>query len=126
MGYNISYKLGALLSYQLTKKLSSNLFGSYELQDFQEQDVDRQDDTAEIGGGLVWNPLKWLQFGLNASHTNFKSDDSQREDYEENKVTFYIKLIPEKPIRPDKIMSRKYLEKEMIHRRICSLIYFLF
>ncbi|WDP90783.1 MAG: outer membrane beta-barrel protein [Desulfobacter sp.] len=113
LGYNISYQAGFSLNYLLTKQLSSSLFGSYQIQDFQEQNVDRQDDTVEIGGGLTWTPLKWLQIGANASHTNFNSDGLQRDDYEENKITFYVKFIPEKPIRPDKTVSRKSLEKEI-------------
>jgi len=113
LGYNITYELGFSLDYELTKRLSSNLFGSYKLQDFQEEAVNRRDNTGEIGGGLTWSPLRWLQLGADVSHTNFHSDDAQREDYKENKVTFMIRFIPENPIRPDKMISRKSLEKQI-------------
>ena len=113
LGYNTSYQAGFYLSYMLARRLSSQLFGSYELQQFEETLVDRQDDTYEIGGGLTWNPLKWLQIGANATHTNYKTDDASRENYEENTVTVYVRFIPERPIRPDKVLSRRSLEKEL-------------
>jgi len=113
LGYNISYQAGFFLDYMLTKRLSSNLFGSYQIQDFQEEAVDRQDITAEIGGGLTWSPLKWLQLSAEASHSNFDSDDASRQDYKENKVTFMVRLIPERPIRPDKMVSRRSAEQQI-------------
>lgn len=113
LGYNINYRLGFFMDYMLTKQLSSNIFGSYEIRDFQEQDVDRRDDTAEIGGGLTWSPLKWLQLGANASHTNFNSDNSQREDYKENIIRVFVRFIPETPIRPDKMVTRKSFERQI-------------
>ncbi len=119
LGYNISYQAGFSLEYQLTRRLSSSLFGSYKIQDFQEDDVNRQDDTADIGGGLFWSPLKWLQFSLNASHKNFNSDDTQREDYKENKITFFVRITPEKPIIPDdkpSKPSKKSLDEELFDK----------
>ncbi|WP_246294034.1 outer membrane beta-barrel protein [Desulfobacter latus] len=112
LGYNISYQAGFSLSYLLARRLSSQLFGSYELQQFKET-VDRRDDTYEIGGGLTWNPLKWLQVSANATHTNFKTDDASREDYKDNTITIFVRFVPERPIRPDKMPSRKSLEKEL-------------
>jgi len=112
LGYNINYQVGFSLSYKLAKRLSSQLFGSYELQQFKET-VDRQDDTFEIGGGLTWNPLKWLQTGVNATHTNFKTDDASRENYKANTISVFVRFVPERPIRPDKMASRKSLEKEL-------------
>jgi hypothetical protein len=113
LGYNMSYQAGFYLSYMLARRLSSHLFGSYELQQFEEDTVNRQDDTIEIGGGLTWTPLKWLQVTANATHTDFKTDDASREDYKDNTITVFVRLIPEKPIRPDKVLSRTSLEKEI-------------
>ena len=113
LGYNTSYQAGFYLSYMLTRRLSSQLFGSYELQQFEETEVNRQDDTYEIGGGLTWNPLKWLQVSANATHTNYKTDDTSREDYKENTITVFVRFIPERPIRPDKVLSRKNLETKL-------------
>ena len=113
LGYTINYQAGFSLNYMIAKRLSSSLFASYKLQDFKEEDVDRQDDTFEVGGGLTWSPLKWLQVRANVSHVDFKTDDALRHDYEENTVTVFVRLIPEKPIRPDKEPSRSSLEKEI-------------
>ena len=114
LGYNISYEAGVSLGYKLTRRLSSQLFGSYQLQQF-EDTVDRQDDTFEIGGGLTWNPLKWLQVSANATHTNYKTDDASRDNYEDNTITVFVRFVPERPIRPDKITSRKILETELFN-----------
>ncbi len=112
LGYNTHYKTGFNFSYQLLKRMSSNLFGSYKHQRFHEETVDRRDNTMEIGGGLTWSPLKWLRLNLSGSHSNYNTD-APRGDYKENKVTFSVSFIPEKPIRPDKILSRQTLEKEI-------------
>ena len=114
LGYNISYQAGFYLSYMLARRLSSNLFGSYELQQFKDT-TNRQDDTYEIGGGLAWNPLRWLQVSTDATHTNFKTDDASRENYEENTISVFVRFIPERPIRPDKVLSRISLEKAIFH-----------
>ncbi|WP_320041049.1 hypothetical protein [uncultured Desulfobacter sp.] len=115
LGYNITYELGAKLNYDLTRHISSSLYGSYKLQDFQEATVDRMDHKATFGGSLIWHPLKWLQLSADVSHTSFNSDDDSRKDYEENKVTFLIRLIPETPIRADSINSRKSLEDQLFN-----------
>ncbi|WP_020589538.1 outer membrane beta-barrel protein [Desulfobacter curvatus] len=110
LGYNMSYQAGCYLNYMLARRLSSHLFGSYELQQFKDT-VDRQDDTCEIGGGLTWKPLRWLQVSANATHTNYKTDAALRDDYQENTITVFVRIIPERPIRPDDVLSRKTLEK---------------
>jgi len=112
LGYNMSYQAGFSLNYTLSRHLSSRLSGSYQLQQFKNT-IDRRDDTFEISGGLTWNPLKWLQVSANATHENYKTDDASREDYKDNTIAVFVRLTPEKPIRPDKILSRKSLEKEI-------------
>ena len=114
LGYNISYEAGASLGYLLTRRLSSQLFCSYQLQQF-EDTVDRQDDTFEIGGGLTWNPLKWLQVSANVTHTDYKTDDASIDNYKDNTITVFVRFVPERPIRPDKIPSRKILETELFN-----------
>jgi len=113
LGYNMSYQAGFSLSYKLARHLSSQLLGSYQLQQFEDTVVNRQDDTFKIGGGLTWHPLKWLQVSANATHTNFKTDDDSRENYQYNTITVSVRFIPEKPIWPENLSSRKSLEKEL-------------
>ncbi len=112
LGYNISYQAGFSLSHQILRHLYSSMFGSYELQNFYEKAINRRDDTIEIGGSLNWSPLRWLQLSLSGSHINYTTD-SNSEDYKDNQITFFITLIPEKPIRADKIATRRALEKEL-------------
>ncbi|HCY86018.1 MAG TPA: hypothetical protein DHV36_12855 [Desulfobacteraceae bacterium] len=106
LGYNISYQAGAQLEHQLMKRLSASMFGSYQRIEFNETDQNRTDDTASLGAGLNWNPLRWLQFSLNYSYTDYQTSSSDREDYEDNRFYFTMTLIPETPIRPDKTISR--------------------
>lgn len=111
LGYNMSYQAGFYLSYMLARRLSSQLFGSYRLKQFKDI-VNRQDDTIEIGGGLTWNPLKWLQLSANATHRDYKTDSALRENYKENTISVFVRFVPERPpVRPDQIPSRKSLEK---------------
>jgi len=94
LGYNIYYRAGFRLNYQLLKRVSSNVFGSYEQNDYREE-ADRKDNTLNLGGGLSWSPLKWLRFNLSYSYEQFDTDATERDDYEENKVTISVSLIPE-------------------------------
>ncbi|WP_321495905.1 outer membrane beta-barrel protein [uncultured Desulfobacter sp.] len=113
LGYVINYRAGCSFSYMLTKHLSSRLFASYKRQDYKEKDIDRQDDTYNVGGGLTWNPLRWLQLSANASHVNFETNDASRDDYKSNVVTVFIRISPEQPIRPDKTFSKEQLDNEI-------------
>lgn len=115
LGYNTDYQAGFSFDHQILKRLSSNLFGSYELQNFYEKAVNRRDDTIEVGGGLTWSLLRWLQLSLSGSHINY-STDGARGDYKDNQVTFFVTLIPERPIRPDKIATRQALEQEIFSK----------
>ncbi len=115
LGYNIYYQAGFSLSHRILKRLYSSLFGSYELQNFYEKAVNRRDDTIEIGGSLTWSVLRWLQISLSGSHLNYTTDGT-REDYKDNQITFFVTLIPERPIRPDKIATRQALEKELFSK----------
>ena len=113
LGYTTYYKTGFQLTYQLQKRLSSNLFGSYKLNEFHESAVNRKDNTINLGGGLSWLPLKWLRFNLSYSYTDFNTDTSQRGDYAENKATFSISFIPTRPVRLKLSPSRQSLETEI-------------
>ena len=113
LGYTTYYKAGFQYNYQLQKRLSSNIFGSYELNEFHESAVDRKDNTINLGGGLSWNPLKWLKLNLSYSYSDFDTDDNQRGDYTENKATFSISFIPSQPVRLKSAPSRQSLENDI-------------
>jgi len=113
LGYNTNYRLGAVFSHQLAKRLSSSIFGSYSRVEFNNLDDERDDDRTTLGAGLTWTPLKWLQLGLNYSFTDYRTTSSQRDDYQDNRVYFSIRYVPEKPIRPDKEITRKGFEDKI-------------
>ncbi|MFA5905883.1 MAG: outer membrane beta-barrel protein, partial [Desulfobacula sp.] len=114
LGYTTYYQAGAQLNYQLQKQLSSNVFASYRLNDYQEAVVNRKDNTKTIGAGLSWLPLRWLQFKLTYTYTDFDTDAAaQRGDYTENRAFLSVNFIPEQPVRMDFTPSRQSLETEV-------------
>jgi len=114
LGFRTYYQAGAQLNYQLQKQLSSNVFGSYRLNDYQEAAVDRKDTTMTIGCGLSWLPLRWLQLKLTYTYTDFDTDAAaQRGDYKENRAFLSVSFIPEQPVRMDLTPSRQSLETEV-------------
>jgi len=116
LGYNIYYRAGYLLNYQLLKQLSTNVYGSYRLVEFYETLDARKDQILTLGAGLSWGPLKWLQFNLNYSFSDFSTNSIQRDDYTENQVFFSVNLIPETPIKPKQDLSSASFDK-MIYDR---------
>lgn len=118
LGFSTYYQAGAQLNYQLRKQLSSNLFGSYRLTDYQESAVDRKDNYLSVGCGFSWLPLRWLQFRLSYTHTDFNTDaDAQRGDYKENRALLSVHFIPVHPVRLDFLPSRQSLETELFPQR---------
>ena len=110
LGYNIYYQAGARLNYQLLKRLSSNLFASYQRDEYSETLVDRTDNTITVGAGLSWLARRWLRFNLTVDHTDFNTDGGQRGDYQENKAFLSVSLIPAQPVRMKSDPTRKDLQ----------------
>jgi hypothetical protein len=114
LGFRTYYQAGAQLNYQLLKRLSSNVFSSYRLNDYQETGVDRKDNRLTMGGGLSWLPLRWLQFRLTYTYTDFDTDaEAQRGDYTENRAFLSVSFIPKQPVRMDFTPSRQSFEGEV-------------
>ncbi len=111
LGFQTSYRAGAVFSHRLSKQIGSNLFGSYTRTEF--DDPKRSDNEAMMGAGLTWSPLKWLQFGVNYSFSDYRGSGALREDYQDNRITFRVSLVPETPIRPDKQISRQTFEGQI-------------
>ncbi|WP_300463410.1 outer membrane beta-barrel protein [Desulfobacula sp.] len=107
-----TYQAGFQLNYQVLKSLSSNLFGSYSQNQYNELTADRTDDETTFGGGLSWNPLKWLRFNLTYTHTDFDTDTNEREAYKENKATFSVSFVPVRPVSIVNSPSRRALESK--------------
>lgn len=113
LGYTIFYKGGLKLSYLLHKRLSSNLFASYKIDDFKDASTNRMDTDMKLGGSLSWIALQWLRFNLAYEYSEYDSDSAQRDGYSENKVIISASLIPKKPLRPDSHPSKDELDLEI-------------
>ena len=111
LGYQTSYRAGMVFSHQLLKQLNTNLFGSYTRTEF--EDPNRNDNQSMLGAGLAWTPLKWLRLGVNYSFSDYRSTGSTRGDYQDNRITFSVSLVPETPIRPDKQVTRDTFEGQI-------------
>ncbi len=113
LGYTTYYQAGAQLNYQLQKQLSSNVYGSYRLNDYKETAVDRKDNRMTLGCGLSWLPLRWLQVKLSYTYTDFDTDTAARGDYTENRAFVSVSVIPEQPVRLEKLATRQSFETEI-------------
>lgn len=113
LGFHIYYEAGVLLTYELARTLSAELSSTYTIDQFDDPLVDRQDNTLGLGAGLVWSPLRWLNFSLRYEFTDFNTDDSTREDYQENVGMFTITMTPSQPLRMGQSDSRAELENRL-------------
>lgn len=113
LGYTTNYDAGFKLSYMLHKRLTSDLNGSYSLDDFNEVGSERMDTRLNLGCGLNWTALRWLRLKLNYSYTDYDTDSSSRDDYKENRVILTASITPEKPLRPKTIESKDQLDNEL-------------
>ena len=110
LGYNISYDAGARFEYRLTKQMTTHMQGGIRITEYGETAQDRSDQRLNLGAGLSWTPLKWLEFGIEYRYTDFQTNADLREDYAQNTALFTIRLIPETPARIEVPDTRDVLE----------------
>ena len=115
LGFTISHRIGFLHSYKLTKKLTSEVNGSYNLSDYDEPGVDREDKTLNLGAGLNWSPLKWLKCNFSYGFTDFNTSDTTREDYQEHTASVSISVIPSESLRIKSSDPRDVLENKIFN-----------
>lgn len=92
------YELAGSVTYQLTRHLSGNVFGSYRDNDYTETTDDREDKITRAGLGLTMQALEWMSLGLNYAYRTVDST-LDTEEYDENRVLFRITLSPPRPFR---------------------------
>jgi len=68
LGVNKFYELGGSVTYQLTRRLSGNVFGSYRNSEYVEEISDREDKITRAGLGLTMQALEWMSLGLNYAY----------------------------------------------------------
>ena len=114
LGFTINYQAGFLHTYNLTKRLSSELRGSYSLSEYDEPGVDRKDQTMTLGAGLVWSPLRWLSFNFSYTFTDFNTD-SVLDDYQEHRAFISTTLRPSEPLQLNPSTPRQVLEGRLFN-----------
>ena len=104
LGFRIYYQAGFDYNYELTRQINLNISGSYLRDEFDEELIDRNDNTFDLNTGVSWSPLNWMTLGLSYSYTNFKTDAFARDDYVENRGIFTVTLTSpytSRQIRPE-------------------------
>jgi hypothetical protein len=118
LGFNIYGQAGFLYSYQLLRELSSDITGSYRINQYEEPGlVDRTDNTLDLGASLVWTPLRWLSIDLSYSFRDFDTDALGRDDYQENIGMLTFRFTPSQPVRFDDANPRRSLENQVFNPR---------
>ncbi|MBW2643054.1 MAG: outer membrane beta-barrel protein [Deltaproteobacteria bacterium] len=95
------YELGGSATYQMTKHLSGNVFGSYRDNEYKEETPDREDKITRVGLGLTMQALEWMSLGLDYAYRTVDST-VDIEEYDENRVFFRVTLSPPHPFRTSK------------------------
>lgn len=113
LGFEIYYRAGTLLTYRLTRRLTSELSGSYQISEFDEPGVDRKDNTLGLGAAVIWEPLQWLSVRVSYAFTDFETDDNLRDDYQENMGMVMLRFTPSRPVRFDPENPRSVLEERL-------------
>ena len=98
LGVTEFYELGGSATYQLTRHLSGNVFGSYRDSEYLETTDNRKDKITRAGLGLTMQALEWMSLSL---HYAYRTVDStvRIAEYDENRVLFRITLSPPRPYR---------------------------
>jgi hypothetical protein len=98
LGYSKFYEAGGSASYELTRHISGNIFGSFRESKYKALASDRKDQNTRCGLGLTIKPLTWMAIGLNYTYRSVNSTLDEN-DYEENRGLISITLSPSHPFR---------------------------
>jgi len=98
LGVTEFYELGGSVTYQLTRHLSGNVFGSYRNNEYIEETPEREDKITRAGLGLSMQALEWMLLSLDYAYRTVDST-LDIEEYDENRVLFRITLSPPRPFR---------------------------
>jgi len=114
LGFSISSQIGFLHTYRLTRRVSSEIYGTYYLSEYDASGVDREDKTLTLGAGLIWSPLKWLSINFSYGFTDFNTD-STLDDYQEHSAFISTTLTPQDPLDIKSTGSRQILEDKIFN-----------
>jgi hypothetical protein len=97
-GFNIYYEGRVDADYALLRRLTTDAYIGYRIDDYPDQQPSRTDKTLRAGVGLAYQPLPWLTSRLDYTLTDRRSDENN-DEYTVNRVSFTITISPELPIR---------------------------
>ncbi len=103
LGLSIFYEAGLEAEYNLTRRVTGDIFGSYRQDKYEDEDPVRRDKTTRGGVGLTYEYERWLSSNINFSirveysYRNFDSTDPI--DYVENRGLLSITLTRSQPYR---------------------------
>ena len=95
LGFQVQYRGGILFTWNFMENLSADFHGAWIRDEFTQPDVDRTDNTLELGGGVNWSPWGWATIVFAYSYEDFRTDSAQREDFHEHRGTVTFRLHPD-------------------------------
>ena len=103
LGLSIYSEAGLEAEYNLTRRITGDVFGSYRQDKYEDEDPVRRDKTTRGGVGLTYEYERWLSSNINFiiraeySYRNF--DSNIENDYVENRGLLSITLTRSQPYR---------------------------
>ena len=98
LGYERYYDIAAIANYGLTRNLYTNAAVGYRRNEYIETVDDQKNNEFQISGGLTYTPLRWLFISATYAHNRVQSN-IDAEEYDENRITFSISLVPPRGYR---------------------------
>ena len=104
LGLAIFYEAGIDAEYNLTRRVTGDIFGLYRQDKYEDEDPVRRDKTTRGGVGLTYEYERWLSSNINFSiraEYSYRNFDSNIDinDYVENRGLFSITLTRSQPYR---------------------------
>ena len=104
LGMSIFYEAGLEANYNLTRRITGDIFSSYRQDKYEDEDPARRDKTTRGGAGLSYTYERWLSSNINfiirAEYSYNKVNSSiDTNDYVENSGLFTITLTRNQPYR---------------------------
>jgi hypothetical protein len=104
LGLSIFGEAGIDANYNLTRRITGDVFGSYRHDQYEDEDPVRKDKTTRGGVGLTYEYERWLSSNINFSiraEYSYRNFDSNIDinDYVENRGLLTITLTRSQPYR---------------------------
>lgn len=98
LGFSIFSAVNLGIQHPLGRMMAGSITAGYRHSSFIDQDADRQDDHFRGEAALSYMASTWLSINLSYRYAKLRSSLSEN-DYDENRATVSLSLIPRRPIR---------------------------